>query len=172
MTVCRLRRLRRCRLYTHGPRKRVNARNNIGIPVLAYRGGGDVLTSSVNELYLSAAGTSTAASFSSPSVVLSHPSLLSPRPSPLLPLFPLPFSTLLRRISSARPSTCSCSSLSLSLAVVPFLFMILRALLCDRQEFKIHEIRTFQIGAFTIFRAPGIIHEPAEKPGRDESRWY
>jgi len=90
------------------------------ISVYSYvgRGGGDVLTSSVNELYLS--GGFIRGFF-----------LLPPfPPSHLLFLFLLLLLNLFLFLS------------------VPF--SLWSSPLCDRQEFEIHEIRTFQIGAFNL----------------------
>jgi len=98
-------------------------------------GGGGVLTSSVNELYLS--------------VGFIRGFFLLPSVASLVPLY-----------SPLLIATCSCSAASRSF------------LLCDRQEFERYTKSALSKLAHSTFWAPGIIHEPAEKPTRDESWWY
>lgn len=112
MTVCR-----RCRVV-HS--RRESMPEIISVYSYVGRGGGDVLTSSVNELYLSGG---------------------------FIRGFFLP--PLHRRFFYSS----SCSSFSLPLNFFLFLgvpFSLWFSPLCDRQEFEIHEIRTFQIGAFNL----------------------
>lgn len=132
------------------------------ISVYSYvgRGGGDVLTSSVNELYLSGGFIRGFFLLLPPPPPSSPPPLFLPLPSP--PPHCLVFLLLISplRASSHRPSTCSCSSASLS----PY----------DPRFFVTDENSRYTKSAlsklaYSTFWAPGIIHEPAEKPARDES---
>lgn len=132
MTVCR-----RCRVIHSG-----ESMPEI-ISVYSYVGGGegDVLTSSVNELYLS--------------VGFIRGFFLLPFVASLVPLYYLDLSShrnlfLFRGISHSLRSF----------------------LLCDRQEFERYTKSALSKLAHSTFWAPGIIHEPAEKPTRDESWWY
>jgi len=137
MTVCR-----RCRVVHSRPR-RESMPEIISVYSYVGRGGGDVLTSSVNELYLSG-GFIRAASFSP-----SSPTVVSP-----VPLLAPP---------SCCPSTCSCSSASLS-PYDPRLFVT------DKNS-RYTKSALSKL-AHSTFWVPGIIHEPAEKLTRDESWWY
>lgn len=121
MTVCR-----RCRVV-HSRLRRESMPEIISVYSYVGRGGGDVLTSSVNELYLS--GGFIRGFF-----------------------LPLPLSPCFLYAASPVPLLAPPSLVAPQLVLVPrrpFLLMIL-ASLCDRQEFEIHEIRTFQIGAFNL----------------------
>lgn len=133
MTVCR-----RCRVV-HSRLRRESMPEIISVYSYVGRGGGDVLTSSVNELYLS--GGSSAASFSllPYSTISSVPHLAPP---------------------SRCPSTCSCSSTSLS-PYDPRLFVT------DKNS-RYTKSALSKL-AHSTFWVPGIIHESAEKPARDES---
>lgn len=126
MTVCR-----RCRVIHSGE----SMPEIISVYSYVGRGGGDVPTSSVNELYLSVGFIR--GFFLLPSV-------------PLLP----PFSSQL--VLAPRSISHSLRSF----------------LLCDRQEFERYTKSALSKLAHSTFWAPGIIHEPAEKPARDESWWY
>lgn len=115
------------------------------ISVYSYvgRGGGDVLTSSVNELYLSGG-------FIRGFFLLLPPPPPSPPPPPLfllLPLSPSPPSCLPPPHLAAPRIVSSALNLFLFLGVP---FSLRSSLLCDRREFEIHEIRTFQIGVFNL----------------------
>lgn len=131
MTVCR-----RCRVV-HSRLRRESMPEIISVySSYVGRGGGDVLTSSVNELYLS--GGFIRGFF--------LPLPLPPSPPPLLPSPPVSLHAASFVPLLAPPLVAP------QLVLVPrrpFLLMIL-ASLCDRQEFEIHEIRTFQIGAFNL----------------------
>lgn len=111
MTVCR-----RCRVV-HS--RRESMPEIISVYSYVGRSGGDVLTSSVNELYLSGG---------------------------FIRGFFLP--PLHHRFSCS--SSCSSFSLPLNFLFLGVPFSLWFSPLCDRQEFEIHEIRTFQIGAFNL----------------------
>lgn len=141
MTVCR-----RCRVVHSRPR-RESMPEIISVYSQTGRGGGDVLTSSVNELYLSGGFIRGFFPFSQP-------------PFAPCPSSPAASSVPLLAPPSRCPSTCSCSSASLS-PYDPRLFVT------DKNS-RYTKSALSKL-AHSTFWVPGIIHEPAEKPARDES---